>query len=327
MSLLEFNNLSPKRSGSRKPFKLVVGICALVGVIALGSTFAANIAINTGAPIEFGQGVAQTTACDSQVFVTPYSTFVNGDPGDFRFTSILVSGVDGTNQSNSSAGCAGKVFKFESYAEDGTLLGSSFSISLDSNGNFFSEDGDLTSGGVGTTESSATLTFQTAPISAIDIYQITIESAKSESSEIYALGDTGPGGGVIIFIAESPQPWGTYLESAPIDYPLGSYGTGRIGPSPFSSELDISSYNGGGLSDWRWPTSQELILMANLSVSNFSNSLSWTWSSPLDNTWYWSSNCDGSGCDYLNPPITDWNRVGISGHVDGGARVRPVRSF
>ena len=189
------------------------------------------------------------------------------------------------------------------------------------------EDGDLTSSGTGTTESSATLTLYSALIPAIDIYQISIESTESEASAAYALGETGPGGGVIIFIADSPQQWGTYLEAAPIDYPLGSYGTNRIGPSPFSSEVDISSYNGGGLTDWRWPTSQELILMANLSISQSENSLTWNWSTPLDNTWYWSSNCDGGGCDYLDPPITGWNRGGISGHVNGGARVRPVRSF
>ena len=62
MSLLDFNELSTKRSGSRKPLKLVLGIGALVGVIALGSTLAANINLNSGAPVEFGQGVTQTTS-------------------------------------------------------------------------------------------------------------------------------------------------------------------------------------------------------------------------------------------------------------------------
>jgi hypothetical protein len=327
MALLNFSNDNPRNGGSYSLLAKVLGISALVGATILGATFAANINLNNSGPVEFGQGVARTSACDSQILVTPYSTFVNGDPGDFRLTSISISGVDGTDQSNSTEGCVGKVFKFNSYAEDGTRVGSTFSISLDSEGNFFSEDGDLTSSDTGTAESSATLTFYSATISTIDIYQITIESTESESIETYALGDTGPGGGVIIFIAASPQPWGTYLEAAPIDYPLDTYGTNTIGPSPFSATLDISSYRGGGFSDWRWPTSEELILMANLSFSQFRNSLSWSWPTPLDDTWYWSSNCDAGGCDYVNPPITVWDRDGISGHVVGGARVRPVRSF
>jgi hypothetical protein len=327
MALLNFSSDNPRNGGSYSPLAKVLGISALVGATILGATFAANINLNNTGPVEFGQGVARTSACDSQILVTPYSTFVNGDPGDFKFTSISISGVDGTDQSNSTEGCAGKEFEFNSYAEDGTPVGSTFSIALDSNGNFFSEDGDLTSSETGTTESSATLTFQTAQVSTIVIYQITIESTEGESIGTYALGDTGPGGGVIISIADSPQSWGTYLEAAPIDYPLGSYGTNTIGPGPFTLGVDISSYNGGGLSDWRWPTSEELILMANLSVSQSENLLSWYWPTPLDNTWYWSSNCDGGGCDFIDPPITQWNRVGISGHVDGGARVRPVRSF
>ena len=84
MSLLNFD---PARSpegnnsvskGGKKPFKLILGIGALVAVIGLGSTLAANININSG-PIEFGQGVAQTTACsgDTPIYVTPQPTFYN----------------------------------------------------------------------------------------------------------------------------------------------------------------------------------------------------------------------------------------------------------
>jgi hypothetical protein len=327
MALLNFGKNQPRKSKVNSPFASLLGISALVGITILGATFAANINLNSSAPVEFGQGVVQTTACDNQILVTPFSTFLNGDPGDFRFTKISISNIDGTDQADNSEGCAGKTFSFKAYSQDGILLGSSFSISLDNSGNFSSEDGELDSRGIGTTDSSATLSFYSAPISAIDIYQITVESSKNLFNSAYALGDIGPGGGQIIYIADSPQSWGTYLESAPIDYPVGTYGTYTIGPSPFSSQLDITTYNGGGQSDWRWPTSTELLLMANLTLAKSQSSLSWNWTTPLDDTWYWSGNCDGGGCDYLDPPLTSWNRVGISGHVNGGARVRPVRSF
>ena len=74
--MLNFDSPS-KAPRTAKPLKLILGIGALAGALALGSTFAANIGINTGAPIEFGQGVAQTTSCDSEVILTPISTFVN----------------------------------------------------------------------------------------------------------------------------------------------------------------------------------------------------------------------------------------------------------
>jgi hypothetical protein len=35
-----------------------------------------------------------------------------------------------------------------------------------------------------------------------------------------ALGDIGPGGGVVFFVASSPQPWGTYMEAALTDLNL-----------------------------------------------------------------------------------------------------------
>ena len=59
-----------------KPLNLILGIGALVAVIGFGSTLAANINIGTG-PIEFGQGIAQTTSCDDSIVLTPTATFVN----------------------------------------------------------------------------------------------------------------------------------------------------------------------------------------------------------------------------------------------------------
>ena len=35
-----------------------------------------------------------------------------------------------------------------------------------------------------------------------------------------AIGDAGPGGGIVFHVATTPQTWGTYLEAAPTDYPV-----------------------------------------------------------------------------------------------------------
>ena len=74
MSILNFDGPSGRNFG--KPFKVVLGIGALAAVVAVASTLAANININSG-PVEFGQGVAQTTACDDSIMITPRSTFLN----------------------------------------------------------------------------------------------------------------------------------------------------------------------------------------------------------------------------------------------------------
>jgi hypothetical protein len=97
-----------KITKNKKPLVTLLSVGALAGVIALGSTLAASINLNAGAPVEFGQGVAQTTACDSSVILTPESTFVNSEgEGDYLFTSIAVSDI--------SEACYGKEFSIKAY--------------------------------------------------------------------------------------------------------------------------------------------------------------------------------------------------------------------
>ena len=109
MSLLNFNDNSSNLKGEKKTLRLLFGIGALIGVIALGSTLAASINLNSGNPVEFGQGVAQTVACDSDgITLVPYSTFINDEENStFYFSSIQVSDV--------SSNCAGITFKLRAY--------------------------------------------------------------------------------------------------------------------------------------------------------------------------------------------------------------------
>lgn len=114
MSILNFDSSRGPRSG--KSLKLALGAGAAAVILALASTLAANININSG-PVEFGQGVAQTTACsgEDQITLTPQSTFVNSaQDGDFYFTSLSVSGIPSS--------CIGQDFTFSAYGETGTAL-------------------------------------------------------------------------------------------------------------------------------------------------------------------------------------------------------------
>lgn len=186
MSLLDFSDLEPSRGGRKKSFKTIIGIGAIAGVVVLGSTLAASINLNGGGPVEFGQGVTQATACDSEILITPYSSFVNGNPGEFKFSGVMLSQVDITAQDNSSdEGCAGKTFLIKLYKADNDLIETSYTISIGSDGIFSSPDGELvTSGGTSRMASGSseqvTLTFTDPTVAATDVYTITIESSIEE---------------------------------------------------------------------------------------------------------------------------------------------------
>jgi len=208
VSLLNFEPSKPNRSSSRKPFKLVLGIGTLVATIALGSTLAASINLNAGAPVEFGQGVAQTTACDDEVTITPYATFVNDEEdADFLFTSFSVTGI--------STSCYGKTFTIKAYSNSGNspldlytpdsqepfsevqVLDTAGSFSLVSAGLDSDDIEDISTG------FKVTMTGTPALASAQGVDRLTIESKDSTESApaTYEVGDRGPGGGIVYYVS------------------------------------------------------------------------------------------------------------------------------
>jgi len=95
MTLLNLEGPSGRNFG--KPFKVILGIGALAAVVAVASTLAANININSG-PVEFGQGVAQTTACDDSITVTPRSQFLNTVNSETSTTQSVQVGAIGPSE-------------------------------------------------------------------------------------------------------------------------------------------------------------------------------------------------------------------------------------
>ncbi|MSW09355.1 MAG: hypothetical protein F2690_00725 [Actinobacteria bacterium] len=82
----------------------------------MSSTFAANININSG-PIEFGQGIAQTTACSGEtpIVITPQASFINQESGGgFEFSSVKVSNIPDS--------CDGKDFIIKAWGASGDPL-------------------------------------------------------------------------------------------------------------------------------------------------------------------------------------------------------------
>ena len=90
-------------SPRKKKFSSILALLSLfVGAgFYVQTTLASNIALNAGAPVEFGQGVTQLTSCtgDSNLTLTPTSTFVNASSaGAFYFNSVTVSGIPATSK-------------------------------------------------------------------------------------------------------------------------------------------------------------------------------------------------------------------------------------
>ena len=189
MSFLNFarRGSNTPRTSQAKQFKVFLGIALVAITIGLGSTLAANININSG-PVEFGQGVAQTTACDSAITITPNSSFDNSATpsplptpttatGVFVLGSITVSGVD----SGDGTGCDGKYLTLKGYGEssntpldliDGT---SSFTIYVNYGSDFTTPQSGFT---VETIDSSSfTITFTSPTQSSSALYKLTIESS------------------------------------------------------------------------------------------------------------------------------------------------------
>ena len=81
-----------KQNRKSLKFYLALFIFSLVGVtLILRTTLAANINLNAGGPVEFGQGVAHTVVCDDSVLVTPFSVFRNQQGGgSFKLGSIKI---------------------------------------------------------------------------------------------------------------------------------------------------------------------------------------------------------------------------------------------
>jgi hypothetical protein len=164
------------------------------------------------------------------------------------------------------------------------------------------------------------------------------------------VGDLGPGGGIIIYVASSPKKWGEYIEAAPsgwdrgrLDPERGPYCSGtpdsrnlvkdsripdatnlnfEIGSGlqnslamkkicPDGAVADAMAYRGNGLSDWFLPSISELGEMY------YARS-----SIGLEKEFYWSSTVLRYG--YIRILYYDGS-LGINQRNDDSAKIRPIR--
>ncbi|CAN2232316.1 hypothetical protein [Candidatus Planktophila versatilis] len=208
------------RTNLLTPAALIIG-----SVLFFQSTFAGNITLNSGASVEFGQGVSQAVACSgsNNLTLTPYSTFTNaaGAGGTHYFSSFTVSGIP--------ASCDGVDFSMNAFGNSSiqplAILDKSFGgvMVYNSGSTFTSSYGTSISGSAGT----FTVNF-TDPIAlSSSVFKLTIQSSprttwRCAQGGSCSVGDIGPASGKIFYATATPFSCGPtrsttcrYLEAAP----------------------------------------------------------------------------------------------------------------
>ncbi len=344
---------SPQRkfSGVFAFLLLLVG-----GTYLVQTTLAANIALNSGSPVEFGQGITATAACSgaTDLTVTPYSTFTNASGGgSFYFSSVRVSNIPSS--------CQGKDFTIKAFENtDSAPLAlfntNSTSAIVYNNAGTFQLSGSPSGISITSGSGTFTITFSTPVALASSVFKITIESG--EHVEPYSVGSTGPGGGKIFYIASTPFVCGpaleltcTYLEAAPTTganawtdanylwsgnttVAIGSDARGSAIGTGYKNTLAMVGQAGGGntagragtaarayrgpnnLSDWYLPSLDELTKL-------YQNQATVSISNAFDD--FWSSTESDSG-----NALIEWMQGdgGVYGNDKNSLNaVRPIRAF
>jgi len=191
----------PRNSLFSSAFALVLLLAG--GIFFLQSTLAANISLNSGGTTEFGQAVSQAVACSGSqnVTVTPKSSFVNAatGTGTYYLASITVSNIP--------TSCNGVNFKLSAYgASSSTPLAIFNSTSTEAVVNYEADSVSLRAPKTGISVSGGSGTFTIAFASPVaqstSVAKVTIQSGMG-TEEVYVVGQTGPGGGIVFYVASA----------------------------------------------------------------------------------------------------------------------------
>lgn len=187
MEILKFDNAATPRRKKNNNLKSLAGLATVAAIAVLGSTLAANLSLNSGGAIEFGQGVSVTSACDSDgITVTPSVRFMNAaGAGTFYLSTIALTGVD----LSATTKCVGKTFTLNAYDDSnatplqlatssgGSTPITSATFANSSVGNTFVGTTGISVSGTGNSSSgTVTLGFGTPSSTSGAVYKITLQS-------------------------------------------------------------------------------------------------------------------------------------------------------
>lgn len=200
----------------------------------VNTTLAANVSLNSGQLVEFGQGIQQTTACSGStpLTITPISSFSNSaGGGSYSLASIKVTNIPDT--------CFGSDFTLNVYGETSTsplaiFNSSSTDAVIYNNAGTFQAGSGSTGMTVASSTGEFTATFVVPAAATTTKLRITIQSGPHKSLSCAlggtcVIGDTGPGGGKVFYVSVGGFACGVtrsatcrYLELAPTNWNGGA---------------------------------------------------------------------------------------------------------
>ena len=198
--------LKPRKKKSSTGLAVILFLAG--GGIFLQGTLAANVSLNSGGAVEFGQGIAITAACsgDNVLTATPSSEFVNtAGGGNHYLKAITVSGIPSE--------CIGADFNISTFDSATSTALPMFNTSKNiatvyNNAGTFQKG----AGGAGTIVTSGsgtfTITFSTPVALAKTVSRLTLQSTSHVALNclldgVCNVGDNGPGGGTVYFVSAS----------------------------------------------------------------------------------------------------------------------------
>jgi len=345
--------------GTRKNFK---GVLALIFLVVAGGTYlqttlAANISLNSGKAVEFGQGVAMVAACSgaNSLTVTPNSEFVNASgSGAHYLKTITVSGIP--------SGCNGDDFQISVYDSTTSTALPMFAstktvASIWNNSGFFQGGSGFLGSTVTSSSGSFTVSFTTPVALASNVAKITLQSSSHAAGNcatenICSVGDTGPGGGIVFYSGAAFTETGTvcntrcnYLELAPKFWYSNPEPVGQLAPVSSWPSVTSDLFGAG------WSNTNTLTAYANNTTGVYAavrygaaTSTVGQWFLPstyemdalynspimtqLTPDWYWTSSYHGgfAGAEYYFPK-TSGDIMPYWGMYTGVHNVRPIRAF
>jgi hypothetical protein len=216
----------------KKKFQVFVAFLLFIfaGGSFLQTTLAANISLNPGGQVEFGQGISATVACSgaTNLIVTPNSTFVNASgAGAHYFSSVTVSNIPSS--------CNGKDFTINAYGNtDNSALAifnstSKSAVVYSNAGTFELGTGTLTGTSITSGSGTFTITFTNPVATSGSVFKVTLQSG-GHVPLVYSVGERGPGGGIVFYVSANyfTSTGSTcsssckYLEYAPSTWQSGS---------------------------------------------------------------------------------------------------------
>ena len=242
----------------KKPKALFGSVLLLIaGGLFLNTTLAANINLNSGGKIEFGQGVSVTAACagSSTLTVTPNSSFVNAaGAGAHFFTSVRVSGIPSS--------CNGVDFILSVYDSTTSPALPIFNTSktevrIWNDGGTFKVGSGSSGTTIETGSGAFTVSFTSPVARATNVSRLTLQSSGHIDLSCAvdgvgcSVGDTGPGGGTVFYQSvagfncgpnhtSTGSPTGglcNYLEAAPANWSGGEDPGRSLVPPAFTNQI------------------------------------------------------------------------------------------